>query len=264
MPKAYLKSRVAKSAVRRVLDPLGFGAPKVRPRDLSDDTIHFFHLGRCAGTTIKEFIDKFNEGGHAVSIIPHEHKVVLAKIPERGRYFFSIREPVDRFFSAFNWRQARRTLGPAKGDSHTEQERKAFARFANANELAESLYAEGERGIEAFTAMQEIKHVNRPQYTWFPSVEEVLSARPPLCIIRLDKMQRDLDYLAAKLQVENRFELTSEKRKRHRNVYSVPPPLSDKAVDNLRRWYAADIQFYELAKAWAEQHQDQGQEKSPA
>lgn len=255
MPKPHIRSRVAKSAVRFVLDPLGFKVPRAYFRHVDDRRVHFFHMGRCAGTTIKDFIERVNQRSNQVTIVAHEHKVVLDNIPEQARYFFAIREPVDRFFSAFNWRQARRTY--LKGsDSYSQQERKAFSRFASANELAESLFTDGERGIEAFTAMQEIKHVNRPQHSWFPNVEEVLSVRPPLCIIRLEKMQQDLNFLTAKLGIENGQALTAECGKRHKNIYVAPPPLSDKAIENLRRWYAADIQFYELAKAWAERHQD--------
>ena len=256
MPKPYIKSRVAKSAVRFVLDPLGFTVPRAYLRHVDDQQVHFFHMGRCAGTTIKDLIEQINQTTEGTTLVAHEHKVVLANIPEQARYFFAIREPVDRFFSAFNWRQARQKLTSRGPDSYSQQERKAFARFASANELAESLFADGERGIEAFTAMQEIKHVNRPMHSWFSSVEEPLSIRPPLCIIRLEKMQHDLNFLVSKLEIDNGRDLASKERKRHLNVYVAPPPLSELAIENLRRWYATDIQFYELAKGWAAQHQD--------
>jgi len=123
----------------------------------------------------------------------------------------------------------------------------------------------GERGIEAFTAMQEIKHVNRRSIHLVSQCRG--SAERKAAVVHHPAGQ-DASAISTtsprSWQVESRYELTSEKRKRHRNVYSVPPPLSDKAIKNLRRWYAADIQFYELARAWAEQHQDQGQEKSSA
>jgi hypothetical protein len=228
-----------------MLDPIGFSVPKkAYVRYLNgNEYIHFFHIGRCAGRTIKELIKQLNKKSKSFTIMAHEHKVGLSDIPQNSCYFFSIRDPIDRFYSAFYWRKGR---ARRKSDDYSEQERKAFSRFEEANDLAESLFAHDVNGIHAFTAMQEIKHVNRPQNSWFSSVEEVFFLRPPLCIIRLENMQKDLDFLASKLELV----LPAGQSRHHQNTYPNTPPLSARALDNLRKWYAADIHFYELAKSW--------------
>jgi hypothetical protein len=248
--KKSIKPRVVKNLTKFVLDPFGVSFPKkAYLRYLNDGKyIHFFHIGRCAGTTIKAFIEQFNKKSQSFTIMAHEHKVGLSDIPQDSCYFFSIRDPIDRFYSAFYWRKGRRNgAGPLQpSDSYSEQERKAFSRFKDANDLAESLFADGVIGIHAFTAMQEIKHVNRPQHFWFSNVEEVFILRPPLCIIRPENMHEDLDVLASKFDII----LPEQQSRYHQNTYLNTTPLSSLAIENLRRWYAADIHFYELAKSW--------------
>lgn len=260
MQKAFVKSQVAKNLVNLVLDPLGFAYPRGYLRYLDDAKyVHFLHVGRNAGTTIKEFNDKMGENG--VAIMAHDHKIGLSDLPKHANYFFSLRDPIERYYSAFYWRRNRRDQADSNqeedSDSYSEQERKAFSRFREANELAENLFAEGTVGLHAFTAMQEIKHVKRPQYSWFPTVEEVFVKRPPLCIARLDRMREDLGFLCAKFNLDiDTVWPEKQARHHHKNNYSDKPALSPKAIENLKRWYAADYQFYRMARDWIAENQD--------
>jgi hypothetical protein len=260
MQNAFVKSQVAKNLVNLVLDPLGFAYPRAYLRYLDDAKyVHFLHIGRNAGTTIKEFNDAVGAAGQGVAIMAHDHKVGLADLPEQANYFFSVRDPIERFYSAFYWRRKRRDQAE-EGDSYSEQERKAFSRFREANELAETLFADGTAGLHAITAMQDIKHVKRPQHSWFPTVEEVLDRRPPLCIVRLERMRGDLGFLCSRFGLDiDTVWPEKEARHRHKNNDSDRPALSPKAVENLRRWYAADFQFYRLAMDWIAANQDKSE-----
>lgn len=258
------KSLVAKNLVNYVLEPLGVSYPGYYLRYLDDDKyVHYLHIGRNAGTTIKEFNSRVSELT-PIKIMSHEHKISLSDIPPKADYFFSIRDPIERFYSAFYWRRRRRDEAALSDvDSYSDQERKAFTRFREANDLAENLFADGEVGLNAFAAMQEIKHIMRPQHSWFPTVEEVFVRRPPLAIVRLKKMREDLNFLAAKFQLDLDAIWREREVQHHQNNYADKPPLSPRAIENLKRWYATDFQFYEMANSWIAQNQE-GRTRPPA
>jgi hypothetical protein len=50
--------------------------------------IHFLHIGKCAGTTIKSLIDSINRQEPVHGIIQaHPHRVTLADLPHRRAIF---------------------------------------------------------------------------------------------------------------------------------------------------------------------------------
>jgi hypothetical protein len=103
--------------------------------------------------------------------------------------------------------------------------------------------------------MKSIAHVRQPQHSWFSSIDEVFETRPPLCILRQENLQADMAALRRVLSSGEKWILESDGVKAHKNDYSNALPLSQRAIDNLRVWYAADIQFWRHANAWIEENQ---------
>lgn len=213
--------------------------------------VHFLHVGKCAGTAIKDLAACINALPDGPRILTHGHSKKLADLPPDAEYFFSIRNPISRFRSAFSMRK--RKEQPRLLREWTPGEREAYERFPEANDLAENLFAPGEDGRAAFAAMQSIGHMSF-QHAWF-KVRDIMTARPPLCVLRQEHLQRDVAHLLRLLNVDDDVSLPADSTRAHRNDYSQVPPLSELAIANLTRWYAVDIEYHRLLDAWVERSQ---------
>ena len=227
---------------------LPFKADKKSDNNMKN-SVHFLHIGKCAGTAIKDFAEATNAAfACQVKIISHDHNVSLSDIPTGASYFFSIRDPVTRFYSAFYSRK--RKGAPRYYGEWSEGEARAFERFPEANDLAESLFNETSTGFHAFSAMKSIGHLCKFQHDWFPDIEEIFTARPPMCILRTEFLEADFVDLKKLIGLSDGFDLIKDPVKAHKNDYRATLPLTDKAVKKLRIWYASDILFYKLANTW--------------
>jgi hypothetical protein len=259
--KKYIKRTAAARTQmeRAVLKALGlekkrgFQFPPGLNAAQKKNLIHFLHIGKCAGTTTKRFIQWANTKSGELIIMPHGHAIKLSFLPEDARYFFSIRDPITRFCSGFYERK--RKGQPRLYSEWSEKDRLAFTYFPEANDLAENLFSDSSAGLRAFMAMKCIGHVSQHQHSWFDNVEEVLTNRPPICILRQEQLETDLRFLARKLGLPEDFKLEADPVRSHRYDYTNAPPLSSRAVENLKLWYAADLQFHKLANAWIADNQ---------
>lgn len=230
--------------IKRLLQLGNFGSSSQRK-------VHFLHVGKCAGTAIKDLAAQINALPSGPRILAHGHSKRLSDLPSNAVYFFSVRHPVSRFVSAFYMRK--RKEQPRLHREWSPGEKEAFERFPEANDLAESLFACSPDGQAAFAAMQSIGHMSF-QHKWF-KVRDIFSARPPLCVLRQEKLKDDVAHLLRLLGVDDLVELPTNSTRAHRNDYSGTPPLTAKAVENLKVWYAVDIEYYRLIDAWVEEAQ---------
>lgn len=213
--------------------------------------VHFLHVGKCAGTAIKDLAAQVNSLPTGLRIIPHSHARKLADIPADAEYFFSARHPVSRFVSAFSMR--RRKEQPRRYRAWNAGEREAFLRFPEANDLAESLFAPGHLGREAFAAMQSIGHMQF-QHARF-KIRDILGARPPLCVLRQQRLSHDVGHFLRMLGIDGSVSLPSDAARAHRSDSAQGLPLSEKAIANLTTWFAVDVEYYRLIDAWMDEQQ---------
>lgn len=211
-------------------------------------TVHFLHIGKCGGTAVKDLAERVNRLPDTPRIRTHGHTAKLKDLPADAPYFFAVRDPVSRFYSAFYMRK--RNEMPRLYREWKEGERIAYSHFPEANDLAENLFAETPLGYQAFCAMQNIGHMSY-QFLWF-NIREILETRPPVTILRQEKLEADVAVLLAKLGISTELALPEDSTRAHRNDYSNTPPPSRKAIDNLRRWYAADVEYYRIIDEWIE------------
>lgn len=210
--------------------------------------IHFLHIGKAAGTQINYLAKQLNDSQDRWKIKKHPHTVNLRDIPAKGEYFFSIRNPVSRFVSGFYSRK--RKGQPRLLVEWTADETRAFKTFPHANDLAEALFADGQRGRDAFDAINAINHTAKGLRAWFEKRGFFLDRRPPLGIIRQEQLDADWARFMARLGIDNPPAPTQDKTRAHRNDYADTPKLSDKGRANLERWYVQDIAFYDRCTAW--------------
>ena len=115
-------------------------------------TVHFLHLRKNAGTQIKFVAQQINENNENCWVESHKHRVRLNDLPPEAEHFFSIRDPITRFKSAFYSRK--RKGQPRIFIDWSPEEKEIFSTFEHANDLAEALFEDSSRGSLAFGAMK--------------------------------------------------------------------------------------------------------------
>lgn len=211
-------------------------------------TVHFLHLGKNAGTQFKFCAAQVNAFSLTHRFLFYGHKVPLTDLPEGCRYTFVTRDPVKRFRSGFYSRKRKgqpRTYVEWRG-----QEPWAFGEFEHANDLAEVLYDDTDRGAAARQAMGVINHVRQHQHSWFDGRPNFLEDWPPVYILRQEHFDADILRLYQILGIEDKPIMAHDKASSHRNDYSATAPLTEKSVENLKRWYQADIDFIDRCDGW--------------
>jgi hypothetical protein len=214
--------------------------------------IAFVHIGKNAGTQIMHLAQQLKPHGMLVHQLPHSKK--LYDVPLAMNYFFSIRDPITRFKSGFYSRK--RKGQPRIYAEWTKAEAAAFGHFEHANQLAEALFQQDEAGYLAAQAIQSIRHTAMQQIDWFERIG-FLDLRPPVWIIRQENFTQDFEVFLQKLGLPVKFgdlKPAQDAVSAHSNDYSQAPPLSDLAKENLRRWYARDLVFYDLCVQWMRKH----------
>ena len=173
-----------KERTRDVLRTFGYepvpqaGAFRLRKVPAGRRTVHYLHIGKNAGTKVSEIVAAVNSQTPEVQMIKHSHHVALGAIPDGDPYFFSIRNPMKRFFSGFYSRKRKgQPRFYAEWSPHEEQ---AFAAFEHANDLAEALYEDSDAGHKAFAAIRSIQHLSANQVDWFTRHGFFLDLRPPI------------------------------------------------------------------------------------
>ena len=217
--------------------------------------IHFLHIGKNAGSQVMSIANQFNDLSRRRTILKRKHDIFLKDIPSDDDYFFSIRDPISRVRSGFYSRK--RKGQPRIYSEWSAYDELAFSEFEHANDLAECLFGNGETGARAWAAMKSIRHTAQNQSDWFYCCGNFLRVRPPIFIIRQESFDRDISAFigTADPDVEiSRIRLSSNAVESHRNDYSGVPPLSPRAIENLRSWYAQDFSFCKLCNDWIEDH----------
>lgn len=210
--------------------------------------VAFLHIGKNAGTQIVHLSQQLKPHGVLVHQLPHSKK--LYEVPPQLPYFFSVRNPITRFKSGFYSRK--RKGQPRIYAEWSPSEAMAFGKFAHANDLAEALFRKDDRGYDAAQAIQAIRHTAMQQIDWFERLS-FLDLRPPLWIIRQERFAEDFGALLRRMGLTLSFsdlKPATDAASAHSNDYSQVPELSDLAKENLARWYARDIVFYEVCERW--------------
>lgn len=207
---------------------------------------HYLHVGKTGGTAVKAALRPVaTQGRYRLDL--HGHDFTLADVPSGERFFFAVRDPVSRFVSAFYSRK-RRGADPGGLHPWSPAEAEAFAEFPTANALAEQI----DGSPSAAAAMRSIVHVRSHYSTWFGPPGELLTRRSDLLfVLRQEHLDADFARLVDRLGLAGRAALPTDDPRAHRGPRDVDRTLSDRAVGNLREWYADDIRFVELCESLA-------------
>jgi len=225
---------------------------RVRSRLRRRRRVHLLHIGKTGGTAVKAALSNHLSCRNHVVVL-HDHHVTLRDVPERDLFMFLVRDPVDRFVSAFHSRrrQGRRRQGrPRYSYPWSDAERVAFGRFETPNDLALALEADDEstrRAAEA--AMRSIHHVQTSYWDWFESEACLRSRVDGLFFIgHLETLAADFEILRSRLGLADSVALPDDAVAAHRAPDSLDRHLGDDARDVLARWHAREYEFLELCR----------------
>jgi hypothetical protein len=205
--------------------------------------VHFLHIRKTGGTAVAEAM-----GPHAqeFGIVLHAHSTKLSDIPRDHRVFFFVRHPIPRFVSGF-FSRLRRGRPRYNYYEWSEDEAKAFGRFAKANDLAEALSASDEETRKhAHEAMTGVAHLNSSYRDWFSGEQELKDRLDSIVLIGLqEKLSTDFEHLKRLLSLPPELSLPKDDVLAHRTPAEFDRYLTPLAERNLATWYSEDIRFYE-------------------
>jgi hypothetical protein len=213
------------------------------------EPLHVLHVGKTGGTALNHVLVEYADvcryrpvfGGHVLT---------LEGIPAGERFMFFIRDPLERFVSAFNSRL--REGRPRYHYPWRDEERVAFALFKTPDQLATALSSgDLEERAQAEQAMHGIGHLNTRYSFWFGDEAAFRERLPDVFFIGFqERLDEDFELLKKKLGLPPDADLP-----RGEAAHQTPPGfetrLSETARANLTRWYADDVAFVELCREFA-------------
>ena len=227
--------------------------PKYRKmaKEQNKTLVHFIHIGKTGGTAVKHAIGIKGKAYIDTKqiIIGHKHSFSLEDIPVGEKCFFFLRDPIDKFISAFYSRK--RKGMPRIYHEWNKEEKKAFSSFSTANELAKALDSEDKKEKNnAADAMNSINHIRSSYWDWFVDKNYFLNRKSDIIFIGNQK-QLNADFIKLKniLDLPDHLHLPSDPVKMHKNPEKIDKHLDDQSIKNLKLWYAKDYEFLDIASS---------------
>jgi hypothetical protein len=206
---------------------------------------HFLHIGKTAGSAIRRALREAPPSP-TYDIARHTHGVRLADLPRGDKFFFVVRDPLDRFVSGFYSRL--RQGAPKYVDPWTADEERAFERFPTPSALGLGLAGSGQERVAAVDAMRSIGHVRTSYWDWFGSEPALRRRSGDLLFVGYQEMLDDqVPDLARCLSLPT-LELPRDPAVAHRTADDVDRTLAPEARAALERWYEREFDFVDLCR----------------
>ena len=226
-------------------------------------TLHFIHIGKTGGTAVKRGLRRAkvaywnDEDAHQAHKTPygpvqlHHHRFRMIDVPPEDFVFFTLRDPVDRFISAF---YSRLNKGqPRYYYEWTNAERQAFEAFPTPQRLAGALASSDaqERSV-AQSALRHIRHT-RPMVRYVTPRQIRSRLGHVVYVATQETLATDWEQLKSLLELPPGVELPTSKRGSHRRDPSLDTRLDPEALAALREWYRRDydlLSYCDALRAW--------------
>ena len=208
--------------------------------------LHFIHIGKTAGTALKHALSDFTTN-RKTQIHLHGHDFKLTDVPLNHQCFFSVRDPIDRFVSAFYSRKRRGK--PKYNSKWNAAEEIAFSLFETPNKLAKDLYSDNwQKRVNAEYAMLNIRHVNNSYWDWFIDERYLLSRKKSIgFIFKQTNLNSDFEDFKKSFSISNHASLPEKNSvEAHSNSANFDTSLDESALMNLKKWYAKEYHFLNL------------------
>jgi len=159
----------------------------------------FIHIGKCGGGSISKSLE---EHGFEFSRL-HLQEI---KYINGNKYVISIRNPIYRFVSAFNWRTriVCDGLGRSNQEYRFEGEKELLEKYKTVNNLAESLYkADGEIQNDLSLRENYIHHIKEDINFYIGNFLEECQNEDILGVITTETLSEDMKELFGTKRVPN-------------------------------------------------------------
>jgi hypothetical protein len=206
---------------------------------------HMLHIRKTGGTAVKAALAGIETPAN-LRLMLHPHRVSLRDVPASDDVFFFLRDPVARFVSGFESR--RREGRPAHYHPWSPAERRAYERFATAEELAAALASTNpEERRAAEQAMNGINHVRSRLSDWLGDEALLKSRRAHILLVGWQEtLDFDFRRLVELLQLPTDTSLPTDEASAHRSSPDGSRALlSDSAASTIRDWYGSDYRLIE-------------------
>jgi hypothetical protein len=206
--------------------------------------VHFIHLSKTGGSAIKQAIREADQPETRFGkIFLHPHPRTLDELPEDHHVFFTVRDPIARFVSAFNSRL--RKGQPKYFREWSKGEREVFQTFESPQALAAGL-ASPDRGTraKAIRAMSDIRQLRREMALWLQGPALLKRRRSHIVYIaRQETLAEDWEQIKEVLGYSSDLALPSNPKAAHRTDESFDRGLDAAAIKALTKWYARDYRL---------------------
>jgi len=242
--KKYM--RIKRSTLRKYLDRGSDFYYRLRGKTV----VHFIHISKTGGSAIKHALRDYVVSDKFI-IRLHRHNYSLKDVPRNEKAIFFLRNPVDRYVSGFNCRQ--REGKPRFHFAHSPEEATAFEIFSTTRDLAESLSSgDLELKSQASDAMTGIRHLRRLFSQSLGDRAYIESRLPDILYIGFqESLSTDFERVKKILDLPEDLTLPGDPVNAHRRLESDDIEMSEVARQNVREWYANDVEIYEYCKALA-------------
>jgi hypothetical protein len=215
---------------------------------VSRTRVHCLHIGKTGGTAIKAALqDHLDDGRCCITL--HNHGFRLRDVPNGEKAIFFLREPVDRFVSAFYSRQ--RKGQPRYYQEWSAGERRAFLAYDTPEALASDLSASPIARYRARRAMRSIRHIRDGYAYWLGGLRYLDSRWSDILFIGFqESLGADFERLLYLLDLPLDLRLPDDEVIAHRNPGGLRRVLSATAVRNLVRYYHDDVTLSSACRNW--------------
>lgn len=209
---------------------------------LGKEIIHFIHIGKAGGTSVKSaFKRKITFHGRFI-IIMQGHVFKLDNTKDGEKVFFVVRDPIARYISGF---YSRYRMGrPRNNNPWREDEKIAFTNFETPGILAEALSSRNsDIRQKANSAMNNIGHVNTRYWDWLKDKEYLQSRVEDIVFVLCqENLAADFSKFKSLLGLEAVSDLPSDDIATHKTPEEFDKKLSLVAIENLQEWYKEDYE----------------------
>ena len=201
----------------------------------------FFHINRSGGNSLKIAFDIISKEKKSLQILRLSHRIKTNNInfKKKIKYIFSIREPINRFYS--NFYDLKRTEDKLVNKSKNE----FFMYHKDINTLCENLFNKDIliNGLNNIENINKTISLNDNLETWFDI--KFLIENKPFFIFEFEKLELDFKNFCKKINYKKYINLDSLYKYHKVGLqYEKLPKLSEISIKNLKLYLKNDYRIY--------------------
>lgn len=205
--------------------------------------LQFVHIGKCGGSTVEKLLPRSPVISEKYSSYFQSH-INGVVIDSACDYLFCLRNPIDRAFSAFEWRQKLVSKDSLSDQVHRfPGERKVLRKYKSLGIMARSLYqADGRLDQAVARDFHAVHHLRESISFYCRPLLAVVSPTNILGVVCQETLAADCIGILGVDAAEVRIRSNPLKRR-------IDQDLDDVAVKHLKRFLVEDYQC--LAALWS-------------